>query len=197
MGLFLIIGPVFILVRVVYACVFVRSPIPRRSRLSFFLYSFTCCVPVTMVCVYASQCYLFATMCMRVCVSVSMRVLFLLFLRTAGDGSGAGGGGDRSEYGEDGVDRDRASPMRFVQLYTSPSFRNQRSKLVTPSEDWEQSHGDVSKHKFSPLVGFEGWVFGEVLDVFCGSRARLWCCVSGIIRVVVLCVLCATMYFFS
>ena len=43
--------------------------------------------------------------------------------------------------------------MRFVQLYTSPSFRNQRSKLVTPSEDWEESHVDVSKHKFSPLVG--------------------------------------------
>lgn len=47
--------------------------------------------------------------------------------------------------------------MRFVQLYTSPSFRNQRSKLVTPSEDWEQSHIDVSKHKFSPLVSGLFW----------------------------------------
>lgn len=42
--------------------------------------------------------------------------------------------------------------MRFIQLYTSPSFRSQRSKLVKPSDDWEQSERDVSKHKFSPLV---------------------------------------------
>lgn len=41
--------------------------------------------------------------------------------------------------------------MRFIQLYTSPTFRNQRSKLVTPSEDWEHSR-DVSKHRFSPVV---------------------------------------------
>lgn len=47
---------------------------------------------------------------------------------------------------------DDSGPMRFVQLYTSPSFRDQRSKLVTPAEDWEQNHTDVSKHKFSPLV---------------------------------------------
>lgn len=51
--------------------------------------------------------------------------------------------------------------MRFVQLYTSPCFRNQRSKLVTPSQDWEQSKGDVSKHRFSPLVGG-----GDVFFVF-------------------------------
>ncbi|CAM9743940.1 unnamed protein product, partial [Laminaria digitata] len=69
------------------------------------------------------------------------------------DGSGGEEGGDGEGYGDGGGgDRDRASPMRFVQLYTSPSFKNQRSKLVTPSEDWEQSHGDVSKHKFSPLI---------------------------------------------
>lgn len=94
----------------------------------------------------------------RVRVRFFLSLLFCFFLRTAGDGSGGGGGDDGEGYGDgdgdgDG-DRDRESPMRFVQLYTSPSFRNQRSKLVTPSEDWEQSHGDVSKHKFSPLVRF-------------------------------------------
>ena len=60
----------------------------------------------------------------------------------------AEGVGDEDDDGDA-----NAGPMRFVQLYTSPSFRNQRSKLVTPSEDWEESHIDVSKHKFSPLVG--------------------------------------------
>ncbi|CAM9458546.1 unnamed protein product [Scytosiphon promiscuus] len=53
---------------------------------------------------------------------------------------------------EDDGDSANDGPMRFIQLYTSPSFRNQRSKLVTPSEDWEESHIDVSKHKFSPLI---------------------------------------------
>ncbi|CAM9744510.1 unnamed protein product, partial [Ectocarpus sp. 8 AP-2014] len=53
---------------------------------------------------------------------------------------------------DDGGDDSNDGPMRFVQLYTSPSFRDQRSKLVTPSEDWEQNHTDVSKHKFSPLI---------------------------------------------
>ncbi|CAN0487590.1 unnamed protein product, partial [Hapterophycus canaliculatus] len=53
---------------------------------------------------------------------------------------------------DDDGDSTSDGPMRFIQLYTSPSFRNQRSKLVTPSEDWEESHIDVSKHKFSPLV---------------------------------------------
>ena len=85
-----------------------------------------------------------------------MFVHFVCVCVTAGDGSGGEEGDDGEGYGDGDGDRDRSSPMRFVQLYTSPSFRNQRSKLVTPSEDWEQSHGDVSKHKFSPLVRFEG-----------------------------------------
>ncbi|CAM9935391.1 unnamed protein product, partial [Ectocarpus sp. 12 AP-2014] len=53
---------------------------------------------------------------------------------------------------DDVADDGNDGPMRFVQLYTSPSFRDQRSKLVTPAEDWEQNHTDVSKHKFSPLI---------------------------------------------
>ncbi|CAM9349933.1 unnamed protein product, partial [Ectocarpus sp. 4 AP-2014] len=53
---------------------------------------------------------------------------------------------------DDGGDDSNDGPMRFVQLYTSPSFRDQRSKLVTPAEGWEQNHTDVSKHKFSPLI---------------------------------------------
>lgn len=66
-----------------------------------------------------------------------------------GSGSGRDVHGDRSGGSGNGGGR---GSMRFIQLYTSPSFRNQRSKLVTPSEDWEESHRDVSKHKFSPVV---------------------------------------------
>lgn len=81
-----------------------------------------------------------------------------------------------------GVGGVRRTPMRFIQLYTSPSFRNQRSKLVTPSSDWEQSKGDVSKHKFSPLVGvsysnvaffmrgeWQGYEFVRSRDACCGG----------------------------
>lgn len=72
------------------------------------------------------------------------------------DGAGReslGGGTDEGGAGGVGEGTRRRS-MRFIQLYTSPSFRNQRSKLVAPSEDWEQSERDVSKHKFSPVVSY-------------------------------------------
>lgn len=76
----------------------------------------------------------------------------------AGGGEkGVMSGGDHGDSDSDsGSSSGSSSIMRFIQLYTSPSFRNQRSKLVTPSEDWEQSKGDVSKHKFSPLVRDNG-----------------------------------------
>ncbi|CAN0391842.1 unnamed protein product, partial [Discosporangium mesarthrocarpum] len=45
-----------------------------------------------------------------------------------------------------------ASSMNFVQLYTSPSVINLRSKLMTPSEDWEDNQHDAANHKFSPMV---------------------------------------------
>eukprot|EP00611_Tribonema_gayanum_P030645 TRINITY_DN8598_c0_g1_i1.p1 TRINITY_DN8598_c0_g1~~TRINITY_DN8598_c0_g1_i1.p1 ORF type:complete len:464 (+),score=94.57 TRINITY_DN8598_c0_g1_i1:206-1597(+) len=41
--------------------------------------------------------------------------------------------------------------LHFVQLYTSPAYGVYRSKLVTPSDDWENHH-DVSKHRFSPQI---------------------------------------------
>lgn len=66
--------------------------------------------------------------------------------------SGAGGSGDAGREGEAGASGRQRRSMRFIQLYTSPSFRYQRSKLVAPSEDWEQSERDVKKHKFSPVV---------------------------------------------
>lgn len=75
----------------------------------------------------------------------SADLLGLLVNQSEARGGGSGDNGSGSSSGS-------SSMMRFIQLYTSPSFRNQRSKLVTPSEDWEQSKGDVSKHKFSPLV---------------------------------------------
>lgn len=74
---------------------------------------------------------------------------------------------------DDGGDDSNDGPMRFIQLYTSPSFRDQRSKLVTPSEDWEQNHTDVSKHKFSPLVRGGGGAGGRWLSV------RMMSCAAG------------------
>lgn len=105
-------------------------------------------------------------------------------IRKADDpNDGRGGAGDVGGDDDGGVGGVRRTPMRFIQLYTSPSFRNQRSKLVTPSSDWEQSKGDVSKHKFSPLVGvhpsnvvtcfmpgeWQGYEFVRSRDACCGG----------------------------
>lgn len=78
--------------------------------------------------------------------------LFVNQSEARGDREGFIAGGGRGDNGSGSSSGSSSSMMCFIQLYTSPSFRNQRSKLVTPSEDWEQSKGDVSKHKFSPLV---------------------------------------------
>lgn len=67
-------------------------------------------------------------------------------------GESSGAGRDFGGTGFGGGSRRQRRPMRFIQLYTSPSFRYQRSKLVAPPEDWEESERDVSRHKFSPVV---------------------------------------------
>ncbi|CAM9264094.1 unnamed protein product, partial [Phaeothamnion confervicola] len=41
--------------------------------------------------------------------------------------------------------------LHFIQLYTSPAYCDYRTKLVTPSDDWE-NHKDVNRHRFSPLI---------------------------------------------
>lgn len=67
-------------------------------------------------------------------------------------GESSGAGRDFGGTGFGGGSRRQRRSMRFIQLYTSPSFRHQRSKLVAPPEDWEESERDVSRHKFSPVV---------------------------------------------
>lgn len=56
------------------------------------------------------------------------------------DDDGEGGGGN-------------ISALHFFQLYTSPSYCVYRSKLVTPSDDWDRDRKDASqKHRFSPQI---------------------------------------------
>ncbi|CAM9521477.1 unnamed protein product, partial [Choristocarpus tenellus] len=46
-----------------------------------------------------------------------------------------------------------SSSMHFVELYTSPSINNLRSKLMKPpSADWAENQHEASNHKFSPMI---------------------------------------------